>query len=118
MHIQYLLNLGIKTTYSYTGSGQNQLTGSASYKININKNLTTLQFKPYDIGYDINANEWKILEIFGVNGKFVYKTCNGNTIKYFNQEDLFSITQITQVYNNKVDVEIDCLISKYQDLLV
>lgn len=115
MHLQYYLNL--VSILKYNGSGQIQLTGSAVTAYNVNKYLTLLKFKPYDTGYDINANQWKVLEIFGVNGKFQYKVCNGNTIKYFNEEDLFSETSIVQIYNNKIDLEINCLISKYQDII-
>lgn len=117
MHLQYYLNLGLVNKYKYTGSGKIQLIGSASANFTENKYSTFLKFKPYDVGFDINANQWKILEIFGVNGKFVYKACNGSNSKIFNEEDLFTETQIVQVYNDKVDYEINCLLQKYQTIL-
>lgn len=137
MHIQYLLNLGTKN-FSYTGSGQQKISGSANAYLNIakvisninlklliqsniiyveNQTVTSLIFKPYDIGFDSNANQWKILEIFGINGSFVYKACNGNKSKYFNEGELFTQSQIVEIYNNKVDHEINCLLNKYEDIL-
>jgi hypothetical protein len=137
MHIQYLLNLGPKN-YSYVGSGQQKLSGSAqafpnirpvisNVKINLsgtanfvlvtNLTVTALKFQPYDIGFDSNANQWRILEIFGVNGNFVYKACNGINSKYFNENELFTQSQIVEFYNNKIDQEINCLFSKYEDIL-
>lgn len=137
MHIQYLINLGPKN-FAYVGSGVQKLSGSASASSNVNSyistvnlkltvsstynfaptlNITTIKFKPYDVGFDSNANQWKILEIFGVNGNFIYKACNGNNSKYFNEKDLFTESQIAQIYNTKVDNEINCLLAKYQDIL-
>lgn len=137
MHIQYLLNLGTKN-FIYVGSGQQKLSGSANaypsiaavvsnvkLKLSIyadivfatNNVITSLKFKPYDIGFDNNANQWRILEIFGINGSFVYKACNGNKSRYFYEEELFTQSQIVEVYNNKVDYEINCLLNKYEDIL-
>lgn len=138
MHIiQYLLNLGSKN-FTYVGSGVQNLNGSAATSVNVNSyislvelnlqgqaqysfvenvNITAIKFKPYDVGFDSNANQWKILEIFGINGNFVYKACNGNNSKYFYENDLFTESQITQFYNDKIDDEINCLLNKYQDIL-
>ena len=137
MHIQYLLNLGPKN-FTYVGSGQQKLSGSASafpsiaaivsnvkLKLSIyadiiftvNQVITSLKFKPYDVAFDNNANEWRILEIFGVNGSFVYKACSGNKLRNFNEGELFTQSQIVEIYNNKVDYEINCLLNKYEDIL-
>lgn len=137
MHIQYILNLGPKN-FIYVSSGQQKLSGSAgayvdiaslasNVKLNLtiyanivfntNKAITSLSFKPYDIAFDNNANEWRILEIFGINGSFVYKACSGNKLRNFNEGELFTQSQIVEVYNNKVDYEINCLLSKYEDIL-
>jgi hypothetical protein len=137
MHLQYLLNLGSRN-FSYVGSGQQKISGSASafpsialvvsnvnLKLSIqstivfnpNQTITSLTFKPYDIGFDSNASQWRILEIFGVNGSFVYKACNGNKSRYFNEGELFTQSQIVEIYNNKVDYEINCLLNKYEDIL-
>jgi hypothetical protein len=137
MHIQYYINLKPKS-FSYVGSGEINIHGSAisfvsfrqvssDIKINLkgtsvsklieNKILTIVKFRPYDVGFDNNANQWKVLEIFGVNGKFIYKACNGKNSKYFNEDDLFTESQIAKIYNNKIDYEINCLLTRYEEIL-
>ena len=137
MHIQYYINLAPKN-FSYVGSGKTnihgsaiafvsfkevssdvklQLTGTSISRIIENKTLTIIKFRPDDVGFDSNANQWRVLEIFGVNGKFIYKACNGKDSKYFNEDDLFTESQIAKVYNNKVDYEINCLLTRYEEIL-
>jgi len=79
-------------------------------------NFTTLRFKPDDIAYDIFGIEWRILSTYNNNQNIFIKASNNNTIKHFDDKDLFTASEIEEKYQSVLNVEIEKIINKISQL--
>lgn len=116
MHIiQYLLNLGFRK-FVFDGSGKVQLTGFANTSFTINEFKSILKFVPYDIGYDANGVEWRVINVYYENNIAFYDAYNGNNTIRFDNLSLFNAAEINAIYQNKIDNEINLIIEKIRQL--
>ena len=116
MHIiQYLLNLNLKC-FAYDGSGKIRIAGYAKTTATIFELKSVLKFVPFDIGYDLNGVEWRIIDVYYNNNIAYYTAYNGTKTVVFDNFSLFNAAEINYVYQNKLDEKIQVVVDKLKQL--
>ena len=75
-----------------------------------------MKFHVGDIAYDIFGIEWSITSIYENNGKFEIKAINGNEEKLFCISELYTASEIEAKYQQVLNVEIEKIIFKINQL--
>lgn len=116
MHIiQYLLNLNLRC-FAYDGSGKIKIAGYAKTSATIFQIKSVLKFVPFDIGYDINGVEWRVIDVYYNNNIAYYTAYNGTDTVTFDNFSLFNAAEINYVYQNKLDDKIQVIVDKLKQL--